>query len=344
MTGARLNYLNIVLMLLAATAALLLPFETFVLAYAILGPLHYFTEILWLRERQFFTTGKRDFVWLAGLCGLVFCWYLLNKAQPALLLHFPDSSWLTQLPEITNHGYGALIFAAFAAALAMILNISVRVKAIIVVASCAVGWFLMHSLHAYLWVALLLPSLIHVFVFTGIFLVNGAFKSDHKSGTTAALVFGLCGLGLLLLNPGALGYQTSTPLFSAWLASEFYPINNTMLSWLGHTGLNFNDLFRSDAGLQVQRFIAFAYLYHYLNWFSKTGIIGWHKVAKPLLYGAIGLWLGTILLWIWNYQYGFIALFLLSMMHVFLEFPLNHKSMLQLGKQLTGKRNQTTPA
>ena len=33
-------------------------------------------------------------------------------------------------------------------------------------------------------------------------------------------------------------------------------------------------------GIGVMRLIAFAYQYHYLNWFSKTSIIKWHEVTR----------------------------------------------------------------
>jgi hypothetical protein len=33
------------------------------------------------------------------------------------------------------------------------------------------------------------------------------------------------------------------------------------------------------------RFIAFAYTYHYLNWFSKTDIIRWHVVSQRRIAG-----------------------------------------------------------
>ena len=49
-------------MLITAVFAFFLPFETFLLAYAFLGPLHYLTEISWLHDRQYFTKGKYDFV------------------------------------------------------------------------------------------------------------------------------------------------------------------------------------------------------------------------------------------------------------------------------------------
>ena len=344
MTVARLNYINIGLMLVAATAALLLPFETFVLAYVVLGPLHYFTEIAWLKERQFFTTGKRDYWWLVGCCLAVFGWFLLNKLQPSLLARYPNSGLLTGLPAITNQGYAAGIFAAFAGALAMVFSSNNIVKAASVLLGGLVGFFLMAATNVYVLFGMLLPSLVHVFIFTGVFLVTGALRGSGKSGGLATLVFVACGAGLLLVNGGTLGYPANDTLFSAWLVSDFYPLNNILLSWFDAGTHNFNDVFRSDAGLRVQRFIAFAYCYHYLNWFSKTGVNGWHKVSRPWLIGAGILWMATLALWWWNAVYGFAALFLLSMLHVFLEFPLNHKSFVQLGQLLAGNRNRTESA
>ncbi|SVE46858.1 uncharacterized protein METZ01_LOCUS499712, partial [marine metagenome] len=63
----QVNYLNTGLMLLAAGVALVLPFELFLFAYAILGPAHYLTQISWLHDHQYFTTGKYDFVLLVLL-------------------------------------------------------------------------------------------------------------------------------------------------------------------------------------------------------------------------------------------------------------------------------------
>ena len=59
---AKINYLNIGLMILSAGLSFFLPFETFLIAYAFLGPLHYLTEISWLHDRQYFSTGKYDYI------------------------------------------------------------------------------------------------------------------------------------------------------------------------------------------------------------------------------------------------------------------------------------------
>ncbi len=61
---AKINYFNIGLMLMSAVFAFLMPFETFLFAYAFLGPLHYLTEISWLHDKQYFTKGKYDFTFL----------------------------------------------------------------------------------------------------------------------------------------------------------------------------------------------------------------------------------------------------------------------------------------
>jgi hypothetical protein len=55
-----IDWINIVLMFISAAAAYVLPFEVFLFSYAVLGPLHYLTEISWLHERKYFTTGARD--------------------------------------------------------------------------------------------------------------------------------------------------------------------------------------------------------------------------------------------------------------------------------------------
>ena len=39
------------------------------------------------------------------------------------------------------------------------------------------------------------------------------------------------------------------------------------------SGTSLREVYESGAGLAVMRLIAFAYTYHYLNWFSKTSVI-----------------------------------------------------------------------
>src|SRR5258707_10940721 len=58
-TTAQVNYLNIGLMIVSCVLAFISPFELFLFAYAVLGPLHYLTEISWLHDRKYFIEAKR---------------------------------------------------------------------------------------------------------------------------------------------------------------------------------------------------------------------------------------------------------------------------------------------
>jgi len=94
-----------------------------------------------------------------------------------------------------------------------------------------------------------------------------------------------------------------------------------------------DSVFFSTIGIMLMRFIAFAYLYHYLNWFSKTEVIRWHKVPKLRFAAVIGLWLVACGLYAYDYSLGLSFLFFLSFSHVLLEFPLNIVSIIGIGQE-----------
>src|SRR5207253_5587523 len=63
-----INYANAALMLASCAAAFLLPFELFLFVYAVLGPLHYLTQISWLHDRDYFVPrGRKPWLLLVGL-------------------------------------------------------------------------------------------------------------------------------------------------------------------------------------------------------------------------------------------------------------------------------------
>jgi hypothetical protein len=86
--------------------------------------------------------------------------------------------------------------------------------------------------------------------------------------------------------------------------------------------------------IMFARFIAFAYTYHYLNWFSKTSVIGWHQVPRARVIVILIAWVASVALYLTDYSNGFRWLFLLSFLHVMLEFPLNHQSFIGIGREL----------
>jgi hypothetical protein len=169
-----------------------------------------------------------------------------------------------------------------------------------------------------------------VYLFTGFFMIYGALKERSRTGYLAFCVFLLCPIACLLIDPRR--YMPSAYVAVSYFFN-FAPVN------LAVFGMHFPQtkaegvnaaaqVFMSHKGLMLMRFIAFAYTYHYLNWFSKTSIIRWHKVGTARLAAIGGLWLAAVGIYIYNYSLGYKVLFCLSFMHVYLEFPLNHMSII----------------
>ena len=72
----------------------------------------------------------------------------------------------------------------------------------------------------------------------------------------------------------------------------------------------------------VLRFLAFIYLFHYLNWFAKTELLQWHRVSRRSWAWIALLYSVSVGCYLWNFVVGFYIVNFKSMLHVFLEFPL----------------------
>jgi hypothetical protein len=80
-TEKGINITNIVLMLFSTVVAFILPFKLFLFVYAVLGPLHYLTEISWLDKRNFFVEKKWQ-VWPYLLVAILLTISLFNEKSP----------------------------------------------------------------------------------------------------------------------------------------------------------------------------------------------------------------------------------------------------------------------
>ncbi len=110
MNTTRIDQINIGLIIVSLTAAFLLPFQLFLFSYAVLGPLHYLTEIAWLKKHQYFLSGEKDH-------------YLLFSLGILIFLNAYVFSW--------SGSYGsALIYFAFLSTLTMVLLKSVTERAL----------------------------------------------------------------------------------------------------------------------------------------------------------------------------------------------------------------------
>ncbi len=297
----RINYYNILAMFAASCIAVLIPFELVLLSYAILGPAHYLTEISWLNSRKFFTLKRYDYLIIVVII------------IAGMLFRFPNAN---------------IVFYTFGLSFIMLFIRSNLYRIISIIILIAAAYFLFANNLIRTIFGLYMLTLIHVYVFTGAFLLHGALKSKNISGYIAIAAFLICPL---LLSIVFTNWHT-TP--TAWAINNYIPFSRLNKTTLHSQIIN---VFTNKASIMLTRVIAFAYTYHYINWFSKTSVINWHKISKTraIIIGLI--WAALVALYFYNYRIGFRWLFILSFLHVILEFPLNHRSFIGIGKELKRK-------
>lgn len=344
MNEARLDYLNMGLMAVSLIAAFILPFEVFLFSYGILGPLHYLTEISWLHDRKYFSPKKFDWIPLVFLSIAI----LLGSST---VIGKPAFEFLQKIGigDFFSDYSTDMTFIAFGIALIFILLKNNWGRAFGVL-GVVIAAFVFHDMTnqdkpwtGVYWsiFALYVPTLLHVYVFTMLFMLFGALKRQSITGQISVLFMILCAI-----LPFILFRDTSYYHVTDWgkenYANTFQTLSQFTLFHFGNyslTEVGKMDLFSHPASVMLGRFIAFAYTYHYLNWFSKTNVIGWHRVPKLRFIAVILMWIGSVTLYLMNYQIGFRWLFLLSFAHVLLEFPLNHQSFIGIGKEVKMRLN-----
>ncbi|HEU4889465.1 MAG TPA: hypothetical protein VFV49_16390 [Thermoanaerobaculia bacterium] len=302
----RLNWANIGLMVVSCAAAVVAPFHVFLFAYAVLGPLHYLTEMSWLHDREFFTPSRFN---RRG-------WLFLVMVSAAVMAFGYVSTDLLKRPVSPTIEIGLFLLVFIAASVAAFVRHPVN--AIALAGAAIIGLLMFSAYPAYGILAYLLMTIIHVFVFTGLFILSGAMKTRSRTGYGSLAVFLACAVATLLVSvPSVAPAGEVRAIYAA-----FEQLNLLLLGFMKAPA----DSVYETSGAGVMRFIAFAYLYHYLNWFSKTSIIKWHEVSRLRGAGIVTAWAAGVGLYLYSYQLGFAVFYVLSVMHVMLEFPLNHQS------------------
>ena len=167
-------------MVISAILAFVLPFELFLFSYAILGPLHYLTEIGWLHKKNYFTKGKYDFIFLAILCFLVFYFSFIQPAK-----------YDAQIPNIIL--YGVLLSVIFVFIKDNLYRIGLALLALIGLAMTKTG------LMYFIWVGVFLPTIIHVFIFTWAFMLYGVIKNKSFAGYLSVAALGIIALSFFFV-------------------------------------------------------------------------------------------------------------------------------------------------
>lgn len=311
MKSSTIHHLNSVLIIVSCIIAFYIPFELFLFSYGILGPLHYLTEIGWLHKKNYFTKGKYDFLILTGACVLLVYW---NYNPPK------------------NFGLMAdIVFASLLCSIAFVFMKDWLYRFVLIALALIFTGFVNNAPQYFVWAGVFLPTIIHVFIFTWAFMLYGVLKEKSIPGTISIFVLIICAVALFAISPGDAPFPVSDYVRKSY--ARFADLNFNLINFFNMDQLKeVKEIFTASAGLVIMRFIAFAYTYHYLNWFSKTSVIKWHLVPKRSLFITLFLWVLSVSLYIYDYNLGIHVLIFLSFLHVFLEFPLNIVSFNGIGQ------------
>jgi hypothetical protein len=286
-------------LVVSAAAARVAPLQVFIFVYAFVGPLHYLTEIAWLKKKGFYFGGgiipERVYVAVAAvLCVAVSVDFYIHRG-------------------LTGYAIGILV----------VLSLGALVKRPYVLISALVAGyvakFFVHGL--VIFVAVILPTLVHVYVFTMLFMVSGLVRERKRTVLGWVNPFLLVGLPVVLL---ATRWNYPAPN-TYWIHAEagFASLHSYLVRLLGHNLHPDATILADPAAAGVLRFLAFIYLFHYLNWFTKTELLAWHRVSRANWGWITALYAVSVGCYLWNFVVGFYLVNFLSMLHVFLEFPLN---------------------
>ncbi len=320
MNAKRIDTLNISLVVISLVIAIKIPFKLFLFSYAILGPLHYLTEISWLHKKNYFlAANKKKWSLLFIILTLIISIYPIVNFLDLEMSQSVDNLiiWIREKNSVLI--LIGFLFAGCLIFLKRIKSLGLAFFLVTLISFLAALYF--PSL--FVIIGLFLPTLVHVYVFTLLFILYGALKSKSSYGIFLVIALLIVPFIISFLPIDSITYRPSSDIKDAFISSRF-SILSSKIAILFNKLDNGEFNLLSEVGIRIQIFIAFAYTYHYLNWFSKTSIIGWKNAITKKNAGIIlVVWVTSISLYIYDFATGFVALFFLSFLHVFLEFPLN---------------------
>ncbi len=296
----RTDVAHVVLMLAALALSYLLPFELVLLSYVFLGPAHYLTEISWLHDRKYFLPHR----------GIALALIIVSLA-----VSFVENAFW----------FGVVVWIALVAC-AILAGARTALQAMILAMLAIAATFYLYS-HGpgFAIVGVLLPTLVHVSLFTLVFMVLGAARSRSPAQFALVALYLAALLLIVTVPPSA---ATAISALASLAQESFGNVPQALGRALGMPDL------KLDA--RLTGLLSFVYTYHYLNWFIKAEVIHWADVPKARLALIGALSGGATAFYFYDYVLGFALLLSLSLTHVLLEFPLNSVSLRQLGA-ITGE-------
>jgi hypothetical protein len=292
--------IHVGLMLSALGLTYLVPFELLLLSYVVLGPAHYATEISWLHDRKYFLPQRGIAIALAAV------------AIIAALID--NASW-----------FGFVMWSAFVMSALLAATTTALQSTMLFMVALVLTAVLLSNGASIAVIGILLPTLIHVSLFTLVFMMLGAFRSGQKVQWVLVALY-LAAIALILLAPP--NAATLIPSFAAAGHDYFANVGPALGRLFGIPDL------RLDT--RLTSLLAFIYTYHYLNWFIKAEVIRWNAMSRGRLALVVAASAASTALYFYDYAFGFTVLLALSLAHIVLEFPLTSLALRQLGAAIAG--------
>lgn len=312
----KIEVLNIILILISLFLSLMIPFELFLFSYAVLGPLHYLTEINWLHQKSYFVQ-ERKYISILIVLAIAITFLVLFKY---LKLEALFSGYLSNYFMLL---FGVFLVTSFLFSIGLVLFKESKKIFLTLIFAFSFGLlFLKFFPFSFFIISIFLPTIIHVYFFTLLFMILGTLKGRSVYSVITIVVLILIPL-FISYNPFQFVFHTSELVKDIFLETGFKNVIVSLNQILNNISISYFD-FNAVVIIKIQTFIAFSYTYHYLNWFSKTSIIGWDRnMPRSYLVCILILWLASVALYIYSYKIGVMVLYFLSMLHVIIEFPLN---------------------
>lgn len=297
------------LVLLSLAFAWLLPMDGLFLSYAILGPAHYLTQINWLHERQYFVSDKKLRIAFIGLLAV--------------------GAVITLIPSVHTLLFKPLIAGTFLFAAVIATGLSQKLHVAILLPLCLVfGTAIVQSNYVAIFVGTLLLTIVHVAFFTLCFVLSGVRKNGGMAGKVTIGLW-IAATALLFLYPPELRM-----IWPETVAQGYGYFKTTLVALGADTTASATDA--HNGWSSAFAFLAFAYTYHYLNWFSKTELLKWHLVSRQKITAMVIIYVGLILLYAHSFTSGILGSLFLATLHIVAEFPLDMivvKSLFSRNKQ-----------
>lgn len=332
MNARNIDLLNTGLIVLSFLLAYWLPFELFLLAYAILGPLHYFTEINWIRDKEYFVANNKLWMYLTIVFSVLLSIPVLLRL--AVFESFQEYEIVRQITFYLPSYLNSCFFIAIACAIAFV-GFKKKTHQYLTIALGVVLAVFLHYFSIYhIIFGIFVPTLIHVYLFTLLFMWYGNLKSKSNIGYFNVILMIVVPFIIAYIGLSSQDIAIGTTTEGIYRQNSFHLLNVNISQLLGLSdGTTFS--FYRIFDVKIQMFISFAYTYHYLNWFSKTTVIGWHqKLTQKRSLFIVSLWIASVTVYFYNYKIGLTLLLFLSLLHVFMEFPLNVISIKAIGNSI----------